>query len=136
MLDLFKRIFGSSSVINKAADGIYNGVDKAVYTEEEKSKGFLNLLKAYEPFKLAQRLLALFIMIPYVLVAFICGVTIIASGFVDPSMGKSIDEASRTALELTNDQLKDLAILVAAFYFGGGAMEGVVDRIKGDRKDG
>jgi len=52
-MGLLGKIFGSDDAISKAADGIYNGVDKAFYTDEEKAEGFLSLLKAYEPFKLA-----------------------------------------------------------------------------------
>lgn len=40
----FKNIFGSADtaadVVKKATDGIYNGIDKAIYTDEEKSDAY------------------------------------------------------------------------------------------------
>lgn len=42
MFGFLKGLFGSSEktggIIEKAADGIYNGIDKLVYTEEEKAE--------------------------------------------------------------------------------------------------
>ena len=124
------RLFGSENVISKAADGIYKGVDKAWYTDEEKAEGFLNLLKAYEPFKLAQRLLALTVALPYVAVWLLCALMIVVSAFVDPAYGKQIEEASRLLGELNNDTLGTPVALVLSFYFAGGALEGVVSRFK------
>lgn len=133
-MSFWGRLFGSASVMERAADGIYNGVDKAIYTDEEKAGGFLNLLKAYEPFKLAQRLLALLIVGSYVLGCLAAGGMLVASGFVDPGFGKQIDGSARVLLELFNDQLGYLASIVTLFYFGGGVAEGVIDRIKNREK--
>jgi len=129
-MSFWGRIFGSQSVIKQAADGIYNGVDKAIYTDQEKAQGFLDLLKAYEPFKLAQRLLALVVSIPYVLVWLLSAGMLVVAGFVDPAYGKQLEEAARTLGELNNDTLGMPVALVLGFYFGGGAVEGVVDRFK------
>lgn len=42
MFSFIKNLFGgsgdTSSILEKAADGIYNGLDKLVYTEEEKAE--------------------------------------------------------------------------------------------------
>lgn len=130
-MSLWGTLFGSENVIKRAADGIYNGVDKAIYTDQEKASGFLNLLKAYEPFKIAQRLLALVISIPYVVVWLMSAAMLVAAGFVDPAYGKQIEEAARVLGELNNDTLGMPVALVLGFYFGGGAVEGVVDRLKG-----
>jgi hypothetical protein len=58
-MSIWTSLFSSPSVIKKAADGIYNGVDAAIYTDQEKASGFMGMLKGYEPFKIAQRLLML-----------------------------------------------------------------------------
>jgi len=129
-MGIWATLFGNENVIKKAADGIYNGVDAAFYTDEEKSKGFLNLLKGYEPFKIAQRLLMLVICIPYVVVWILCSGMLVSVGFVDPAYGKQIAEAALTLGELNNDTLGIPVSLVVAFYFGGGALEGVVNRMK------
>jgi len=132
-MSLWGTLFGSQSVIDNAAKGIYNGVDKAIYTSEEKALGFLDLLKAYEPFKLAQRLLALTVAIPYVTVWILSALMLAVSAFVEPGYGKQIEEAARTLGELNNDTLGLPVALVLGFYFGGGAVEGVVSRFKGKR---
>jgi len=129
-MGLFATLFGSENVIKRAADGIYNGVDAAIYTDQEKAGGFLNLLKGYEPFKLAQRLLALTLAIPYVVVWLLCAAMLVISGFVDPAYGVQIAEAAKTLGSLNNDTLGTPVALVMAFYFGGGALEGVVGRMK------
>jgi len=129
-MGLLGKIFGSDDAISKAADGIYNGVDKAFYTDEEKAEGFLSLLKAYEPFKLAQRLLALTIAVPYVVIWVLCALMLVVGGFVDPAYGKQIAEAARTLGELNNNTLGTPVALVLSFYFAGGALEGVVGRMK------
>lgn len=131
-MSLWGTLFGSENVIKKAADGIYHGVDKAIYTEEEKAGGFLKLLAAYEPFKLAQRLLALTLAIPFVMVWIAVAGMLVASGFVDPGYGKQIAEAARTLGELNEDTLGTPVALVMSFYFAGGALEGVASRLRGD----
>lgn len=98
---------------DKAIERVSAGVDAAWFTEEEKASNFHWLLRLYEPFKLAQRLLALVFCLPYAL-AFL--VTFAASFYVD------------VAEQLTLLQ-GDMAIIVGiiiAFYFGGGAVEGVI----------
>lgn len=129
-MSLWATLFGSENVIKKAADGIYNGVDKAIYTPEEKAAGFINLLKHYEPFKLAQRFLALTMAIPYVVIWLLCAVMLVIGGFVDPAYGKQVAEAAMVLGELNNETLGLPVALVLAFYFGGGALEGVVDRFR------
>lgn len=129
-MNFFGRLFGSDTVINKAADGIYNGIDKALFTNEERASHFLNLLKAYEPFKLAQRFLALVVAIPYVVTWLLCAAMLVFAGFADPSYGEQVALAAKELGTLNNDTLGVPVSLVLAFYFGGGAVEGVVARVR------
>lgn len=129
-MSIWGRLFGSDSVVKRAADGVYNGVDMAFFTNEEKAQHFLKLLKAYEPFKLAQRLLALVVAIPYVVTWLLSALMLVVSAFVDPAHGKQIEESARVLGELNNDTLGMPVALVLGFYFGGGAVEGVVDRVR------
>lgn len=134
------KLFGSDTVIKKAADGIYNGVDSAFFTNQEKAGHFLGLLKAYEPFKLAQRMLMLVMTVPYVVVWIVCAGLIVASAFfgndcqVYPGIATQcvnpLSETAKTLGELNNETLGMPVALILAFYFGGGAVEGVVTRIK------
>ncbi len=65
-MSLWSWITGGSKAAEKAADGIYNGLDKLVFTDEEKAdanregfKMWLEYLKATQPQNVARRLIAL-----------------------------------------------------------------------------
>jgi hypothetical protein len=133
-MGIWTSLFGNENVIKKAADGIYNGVDAAFYTNEEKASGFLNLLKGYEPFKIAQRLLMLVVTIPYVLIWVLCALLIMSSGFVASDTGAELIEAAKVTGAMNNDTLGIPVSLVVAFYFGGGALEGVVGRMRAKKE--
>lgn len=129
-MSFFGRLFGSENVINKAAKGVYNGIDNMFFTNQEKAGHFLNLLKAYEPFKLAQRFLALVVSVPYVITWLMSAVMLVISGFVEPGYGEQIAASARDLGELNNETLGMPVALVLGFYFGGGAVEGVVTRMR------
>ncbi|MBU70854.1 MULTISPECIES: hypothetical protein [Spongiibacter] len=112
-IKLFSKLFGSDEVVGKAVDGVYNGVDKLVFTDEEKSERFAILLKLYEPFKLAQRLLAMIFGIPY---AFGWLITFLASFFT------SVEEQ----IELLSGDMGSIVLAIVAFYFLGGAGESLL----------
>lgn len=126
-MTILGRIFGSDSVVEKAAEGIYHGVDKAIYTDEEKATGFLALLKAYEPFKLAQRVLAFMLIGAYLFTWLVVVLLFTSAGILDTT---SLHTAA-TNLAAQNNETLGLAVsLVVTFYYGGGALEGVVSRFK------
>ncbi|MCW7556499.1 hypothetical protein NX722_28455 [Endozoicomonas gorgoniicola] len=132
MMSFIGRLFGSDKAISTTADGIYKGIDAAFFTNEEKSQHFLKLLKAYEPFKLAQRLLALIVGIPYVLIWMTCAVMLVISAFMEPCgieavcSSNNVLEAAKTLADWNNETLGFPFSLILGFYFGGGAVEGVV----------
>jgi len=79
----------TSDVAEKAVDGIYNGVDMAIYTNEEKAiatqkqiETKLKLLPLFDPFRLAQRYIAIIFTVNFVL-AFWIGVFIYFQGTKD-----------------------------------------------------
>lgn len=107
-MGFWSKLFGSSDVINA---GI-SAADKMFYTDEEKADGKRLLLKAYEPFKLAQRFLAMIFCIPYALAWL---VTFVSSYFVDVTIQIEM---------LTNSVgVPSIVLAIAVFYFGGGAIE-------------
>lgn len=112
-MSIWSRLLGSSGAIKDGMDL----VDKAIYTKQEKAedanKGIAlkaTLLKSYEPFKLAQRILMLIVVPPYVLMCFITW-----------ALSFKLDTSHQEAL-LSGD-LGTLAILIGSFYFGGGTIE-------------
>ena len=129
-MSLWGKLLGSTEVIKQAADGIYHGVDKAIYTPEEKAEGFLQLLKAYEPFKLAQRYLMLLVSIPYVSLHAIASLQILLVGWFGGATGKALHESALVLMEQNNETLGLPFAIIVSFYLGGGAVEGVVNRFR------
>ena len=108
------RILGSKEVVKAGISGI----DKMFYTNEEKADQKTKLLAAFEPFKLALRLLALTIAIPYVLMAM---AAFTASFWVDVT----------DQLAILDGKLGWAFTIVVAFYFADG-----IGILKGlDRKE-
>ena len=112
-MGVLANIFGSDKVIGKITDGIYNGVDKIVYTEEEKAENLKDVLKLYEPFKLAQRLLSLVFAIPFV----ICWTITFMMSFTD------FDITEQAAL--LDGKMGDISLAIIGFYFFGGMLGGI-----------
>jgi hypothetical protein len=116
-MSFWGSLFGTNNVINS---GI-NLIDEAFYTDDEKAEQKRLLLKAYEPYKLAQRMITtLFITVFLVLVIVDVGL----SFFVDVS----------AQISMLDDYLSLPVTLIVGFYFGGGAIEGVIDRTKVSKK--
>ena len=113
-MSFFSKLFGNDKIIEAGISGI----DALVFTDEEKSNAKMQFLKLYEPYKLAQRYLALIYSIPY---ASAWLVTFIASFFVDVTL----------QMELLKGDAFYINIVILSFYFGGGAAEGIVKQIKG-----
>ena len=113
-MNIFAKLFGTEKVIDRGMAAI----DAIIYTEEEKakmevvkSKVKIDLLKAYEPFKIAQRLLALVFGIPYAL-AWV--VTFTASFWLN------IDDQ----LQILSGTMGQIVLAIVAFYFVGGIANG------------
>lgn len=124
-MGILATIFGSGEVI---ASGIKLIDDLHTSTEEEiqaKSKAKTDLLGAYAPFKVAQRYLAMMFTLTYLISFFICLINIlIADDF--------------TKLDITNllseFYIGEIMLTIVAFYFAGGAVEGVVNRVKAKKE--
>ena len=108
MLETVGKIFNP----NKLVDAVIDTGDAIFFTDEEKAKMKVELLKHYEPFKLAQRLLALIFTINFIL-AFWVGVALfiwypnLASGFL--GLVKAYE-------------LGWIMLAIVSFYFTGGVL--------------
>lgn len=118
---LLDKIFGSDKVVSQTTEAI----DKMVYTNEEKAENKIALLAAYEPFKLAQRLIALIVTAVYLFVWLIC----VAMTCIGYWSDKAI-ELAQVIAEWNNELLSMPFILIMSFYFAGGAAEGVLEKFK------
>jgi len=118
-MSIFSKLFGSSDVVKKTVDGIYNGIDKSFFTQEEKAEYFLKLLEAYHPFKIAQRFIALLFIVPYVLSFLVAFITFVIGLYLNE---KIIVDGSLDIINFTNKYLGVPVSVIVAFYFAGGAI--------------
>ena len=122
-MGIVSKIFGSEKII----EGGLNGLDKIILTDEEKIDAKLSFLKLYEPFKLAQRLLA-WLFSSVFLGVYLLAVTIWMMG----AFTENLDRAGflmAIALELAewNTNTLGTAIsLIIGFYFASGFVEGSI----------
>lgn len=120
-MGIFAKLFGSDKIIDagiKAGDAIF-------FTDQEKADWKIRLLKAYEPFKIAQRWLAIILSIPFVSLHTVSGVQILLAGWIGGAVGKSAHEAALSVMEWNNETLGIPVAIVLGFYFSGGAIESI-----------
>ena len=120
MFQILAKMFGSGDVISKGFDLIDN---IHTSTEEEiaaKSKAKTDLLSAYAPFKLAQRYLALMFATAF-LVSFVLVLSMTLAGEGDIEAVKQV---------LGDFYIGEIMLTIVMFYFGGGAFEGVAEKLK------
>ena len=119
------KIFGTKRAIEKTTDAAISTGDALFFTKEEKANWHERLLALYEPFKVAQRLIALVLTVPFALIHFLCSMVWlykIASSTIDESIKGSLIEL----MSVNNNTLLTPVGIVLTFYFLGGAGEGVV----------
>jgi hypothetical protein len=120
MFSVLAKIFGSGDVISKGMDLIDN---MHTSTEEEivaKTKAKTDLLGAYAPFKLAQRYLAIMFAVTFLSsFALVLGMTLYGKG--DITAVKQV---------LGDFYIGEIMLTIVLFYFGGGAFEGVTEKLK------
>lgn len=118
-------ILGGSDVKEKIVDGIYDGVDKMIYTDEEKKDNHAKFLALYEPFKVAQRYLSLVFSVPFALLhtlAFSLRMALWDNAALQASM--KIIQGD------INDSLGLIVLTIVGFYFTGGVVEGGIKAFK------
>ena len=114
--------------IDKAVDGIYNSVDMAFYTDEEKAKAVqkavdtkLKMLPLYEPFKLAQRYMAFAFTVNFILAFWVC---------VLIWMFGTKEQVTEFLGIVSTFQLGWIMLTIVAWYYGGGFVESAKKSIK------
>lgn len=124
-MGIFDGFFKSDKVIKKATDGVYQGLDKAILTDEEKldykninNEFFLKgaelkikMLEHFTPYRLMQRFIALITFIPYMF--FFCVATYMR-----------IQGNNETADLIFKDlkELMPLVMMIGAFYYSGSVL--------------
>lgn len=138
----WSTLFNAGDTANKVTDAVINTGDKLFYTEEEKADDrrkmrefFPTLLNAYAPFKIAQRILAIWFSFLFGLSFVISlGVTCfniyLAYTFVPilDAKGKITNIIPKVDLQplfniITTFNLDMIMLAIISFYFAGGAIE-------------
>lgn len=114
-MSLIDNLFGS----DKVRDGIINGVDSVVYTEQERAANHIRFLEMYAPFKLAQRFLAITFTVPFVL------------GWVAVFVARWFNvDVPPDASGMLEGKMGDVVLMIVGFYFFGGAISGGFNLVK------
>ncbi len=120
MWQVLAKIFGSGDVIKSGLDLID---EMHTSTEEEiiaKTKAKTDLLSSYAPFKLAQRYLALMFAVAFLgTFMLVMGMTLWGQGDID-----AVKQV------LGDFFIGEIMLTIVAFYFGGGAFEGLMEKRK------
>lgn len=120
MWGVLAKIFGSGEVIQS---GLKLIDDMHTSTEEEivaKTKAKTDLLTSYAPFKIAQRYLAVMFAICFLgTFMLVMGMTLYGQG--DTEAVKAV---------LGDFYIGEIMLTIVMFYFGGGAFEGVAEKLK------
>ena len=126
-MSFWASLFGGSDLVEKAS----NGLDKLNFSDQEKAAHYLEVLKNIEPFKLAQRWIAVIVVVPYVLIWIMCAALFVAAGMADvESTASRLIQISDMLASRNNDNLGFPTSLILGFYFAGGALEGIVAKWK------
>lgn len=136
-MSIWSTLFNSGDTLGKATDAVINTGDKLFYTDEEKAEDrikqrefFPTLLKAYAPFKIAQRVLAIWFSGLFGL-SFIVGLVVsifnMVTTYNQALLGKQNEEIIIISLNplftLVNTfSLGIIMLTIVGFYFAGGAI--------------
>lgn len=120
-MGILKTIFGGGDVVKEG----FALIDSMHTSDEEeiaaKSKAKVDLLVAYAPFKIAQRVIAFSFTAVYLLsFAMVMGGTIYHQGFDLTSIRGVISEF----------WIGEIMLTIVLFYFGGGAFEGGANALR------
>lgn len=142
-MGIWKTLFDSGDTLSKATDAVINTGDKLFYTDEERAEDrikqrefFPTLLKAYEPFKIAQRVLAIWFSGLFG-IAFIIGLGMSVFNMV-ATYKQTVAGVEKGAIVIISlNPLYDLVeafslgmimITIVGFYFFGGSLESLKKR--------
>lgn len=120
-MGILGKIFGSSEVIKSGIDLIDSFHTS---TEEEitaKTKAKVEIMQAYAPFKLAQRVIAFSFTATYL----ICFAMVLGFTLMD-----RVADADKIKQVLEDFQIGWAMIVILGFYFGAGAAEGFMEKKK------
>lgn len=120
MLAILGKILGSEKVITKGIDLIDSFHTSSEEEINARTQAKKDLLASYAPFKVAQRYLALMFGLTY-LTVFIIVMSMTLAGQGDIDGVKAV---------MGDFYIGEIMFAIIAFYFGGGAFEGIMEKRK------
>jgi len=124
MIGILTSILGNAKVIEKGMDLIDQVHTSDEEMERVKAQAKIDTMTAYQPFKVAQRYLALMFTATFLSSFFLVLVMTLMGQTNIPEVKQVIDDF----------YLGEAMLTILAFYFGGGMIEGVVGKVKGGKK--
>ena len=124
MFKILSKIFNPK----KLGESIISGIDKSFLTKEESIDYMKQMLVLYEPYKLAQRILAIMFSGAFLFVHLLTAI----AHFI--YVLRDVNAESIVGLyKYNNDSLGTVVLIIVGFYFAGGVLEGTVKRL--EKKD-
>lgn len=120
-MGIIADILGTGQVVEKGLDLIDSFHTSKEEEIQAKTKAKTDLLQAYAPFKKAQRFLALLFGFTFI------GSFLLVLGLTLNS-GGSIEDIQKVLSEF---YIGEIMLTIILFYFGGGAFEGAITRLRG-----
>ena len=118
-MSLFGKLLGTGDVIEKGLDLIDKKFPSDIDVLEAKTKAKVDLMESYQGFKVAQRYLAILFSTSFILCFFLV-------------LGRALFGFDNDVVLQTVDQfsIDVITMIIVSFYFAGGAVEGVIGRVK------
>jgi archaellum biogenesis protein FlaJ (TadC family) len=114
------KILGSGDVIKEGFDLIDSMHTSDAEEIEARANAKVSLIKAYEPFKVAQRYLMLMFSTTFLLCfVIVLGMTLAGKG--------DVEDVTKVMAEF---YIGEIMLAIVVFYFGGGFAEGTVVKIR------
>lgn len=116
-MGIITKLLGSGDVLSegfKLIDNLHTSDEEEIHA---KSKAKTDLLSAYAPFKIAQRILAIIFAVTFVS----SYIMVLALYFKD----SPITEVTNI---ITAFKIDWIMLTIVSFYFGGGAIEGIIGK--------
>lgn len=137
-MGIFSKIFGVQDTAKEIVNATISTGDKLFFTDEERSDAkqkvmeyYPTLLRAYEPFKLAQRILAMWFSFIYG-IAFLVGLVMVLfnvyTKYQALKAGIPLDKIVLLDLQpllnlIAAFSVGTIVLAIIGFYFGGGFLE-------------
>lgn len=134
-MGVLANILGTGDVVEKGIDLIDSFHTSDTEEIAAKTKAKTDMLSAYAPFKLAQRVLAIMFASTFLLCFVVCLVAVLialsqGATVVGDDGGVQIPTVAAVSALMGAFKLPWIMLTIIGFYFGGGAFEGVMERRK------